>query len=129
MVTKQCVKCHKVKPLSQYHRRSISPLVYRERCADCTNIQRRQHYIDHPEYYKKYKETDGWFNFIRYRYNLSKADYLSLYEKCKGSCAICGKKPEKKNELHVDHDHTTGKIRGLLWFLTPDSTAPFALLI
>jgi len=35
-----------------------------------------------------------------------------------GLCAICGKPPSRRNVkemlLHVDHNHKTGKIRGLL---------------
>lgn len=35
-----------------------------------------------------------------------------------GLCAICGKRPsgakKQSYRLHVDHDHTTGKVRGLL---------------
>jgi hypothetical protein len=30
-----------------------------------------------------------------------------------GGCAICGAKP-KTRRLHVDHDHKTGEVRGLL---------------
>src|SRR5437899_4206973 len=30
-----------------------------------------------------------------------------------GGCAICGNAP-KTRRLHVDHDHKTGKVRGLL---------------
>lgn len=32
-----------------------------------------------------------------------------------GHCEICGKLP-KKHRLAVDHDHKTGKVRGLLCF-------------
>lgn len=50
---------------------------------------------------------------------LSYDEYVALHAAQKGLCAACGK-PEK--ELHkgkvralaVDHDHKTGKIRGLL---------------
>jgi hypothetical protein len=32
-----------------------------------------------------------------------------------GVCAICGR-PPKTRKLHVDHDHKTGKVRGLLCY-------------
>jgi hypothetical protein len=32
-----------------------------------------------------------------------------------GHCAICPSKP-KTRALHIDHDHKTGKIRGLICF-------------
>jgi Recombination endonuclease VII len=32
-----------------------------------------------------------------------------------GGCAICGAEPKTKR-LHVDHDHKTGAVRGLLCF-------------
>lgn len=41
--------------------------------------------------------------------------YNELFEKQKGCCAICGKhQSELEKTLHVDHDHKTGKVRGLL---------------
>lgn len=35
-----------------------------------------------------------------------------------GLCAICKapETPEPKGNLHVDHDHTSGRVRGLLCF-------------
>lgn len=42
-------------------------------------------------------------------------EYQRLFEKQQGSCAICGLKecsPTKR--LAVDHDHVSGKVRGLL---------------
>ena len=38
-----------------------------------------------------------------------------MAEDQKGICAICGELPHGENRvLHIDHDHLTGKIRGLL---------------
>ena len=57
------------------------------------------------------------------KYRISRSTYLSLVEGHGGSCGICGQGPVK---LHVDHDHKTGAVRGLLcnrcnvglgWFL------------
>ena len=46
------------------------------------------------------------------RYGLSKEEYYSLLENQNGVCAICFKKD--KIRLAVDHNHNTGKVRGLL---------------
>ena len=54
------------------------------------------------------------------RYNLKKyrmtmADFRALLEKQSGGCAICGTgEPGKGFHLHVDHNHQTGQVRGLL---------------
>ena len=41
--------------------------------------------------------------------------YLQLLDKQKGCCAICGlHELEHNGKLHVDHNHETGKVRGLL---------------
>src|SRR3989442_7637556 len=41
------------------------------------------------------------------------ARYAEMVRAKGGGCAICGN-PPKTRRLHVDHDHRTGKIRGLL---------------
>jgi hypothetical protein len=33
-----------------------------------------------------------------------------------GGCLLCGDPPREGSSLHVDHDHETGWIRGLLCF-------------
>lgn len=53
-------------------------------------------------------------------YNISIEDYKDIYIEQKGKCAICGGvgydnlKRSVKMKLVVDHDHTTGAVRGLL---------------
>jgi len=49
----------------------------------------------------------------RKRLGLSLEDYDALLVAQGGGCAICGTTP-KSRRLHVDHDHKTGKVRGLL---------------
>lgn len=48
-------------------------------------------------------------------YRIRIDEYRALYDSQEGKCACCGQhESEFKRNLHVDHDHETGKIRGLL---------------
>lgn len=54
---------------------------------------------------------------LRMRHGISLDDYTLLLESQKGACAICERSknlPGNGKRLHVDHDHKTGIIRGLL---------------
>ena len=48
---------------------------------------------------------------LKYKYGITQADYDIMYKNQEGKCAICG---SKKKNLHVDHDHKTNGVRGLL---------------
>lgn len=58
------------------------------------------------------------YNFKKF-YGITLEDYYKLFKKQKGLCKIC-KQPEtrkvnnKITKLHIDHNHKTGKVRGLL---------------
>ena len=43
-------------------------------------------------------------------YGLSKEEYQSLLERSGGLCEVC----KEKKAAHIDHDHKTGAVRGLL---------------
>lgn len=47
------------------------------------------------------------------KYGLSEQEFQKLYSNQSGICAICGG-VDKGKELAIDHDHKTGKVRGLL---------------
>ncbi|HUW09593.1 MAG TPA: endonuclease VII domain-containing protein [Anaerolineae bacterium] len=53
---------------------------------------------------------------LKRAYGLSLADYDAILADQGGGCAICGALPgdDAKGRLHVDHDHETGQVRGLL---------------
>jgi hypothetical protein len=76
------------------------------------------------DYASKYASTHGfpvgWKWNIKHRYNIGPEEYVILYEKQNGLCAICFKPETAKSKngnvrlLSVDHNHKTGIIRGLL---------------
>lgn len=66
--------------------------------------------------YKKKNEVKIKIGKLVHYFNISKEEATKLYyKKINGFCDICGK-PEKSKRflLSVDHNHETGKIRGLL---------------
>ena len=49
---------------------------------------------------------------------LTDAEYKAKLKVQGGGCAICGRKPKRGGRRYCqDHNHTTGKLRGLLCFL------------
>lgn len=48
------------------------------------------------------------------KYNLSRDDFIKLWDVQLGRCPICHKKFSKKRYACIDHDHETWKVRGLL---------------
>jgi hypothetical protein len=54
-------------------------------------------------------------NQLKQKYGITLAEYNQMLFDQNGCCAICGEHHTIKNKtLHVDHCHTTGKVRGLL---------------
>ena len=48
------------------------------------------------------------------RYGLTRAEYEALMERQNGVCAICGSANWGPHKPHIDHDHDSGEVRGLL---------------
>ena len=53
---------------------------------------------------------------LRRKYGLTEEGYLVLLQAQDGRCAICGNEQTdgRRDSLDVDHDHSTGQLRGLL---------------
>lgn len=47
------------------------------------------------------------------KYNMSHKDAVAIYEMDR-TCEICGIEEIYKYRHHIDHDHVTGKVRGIL---------------
>lgn len=68
---------------------------------------------------RKYEETKRGKQLdanrhLKYRYGTTIEIYDSLYVKQSGRCGVCGRHQSMfDKKLHIDHDHKTGRIRGL----------------
>ena len=68
-------------------------------------------YRQHP---KKYAASIRKWHY-RHRYGCTLNDYNRLFRRQQGCCAVCGRHRSLFGQhLDVDHNHKTGKIRGLL---------------
>ena len=77
---------------------------------------RRKNKIKLQKYHYKYNKK-----YRLQKYNLNLQGYFRILKKQHGVCAICNKKQTRRGNntnklylLDVDHNHKTGKIRGLL---------------
>lgn len=78
----------------------------RKRCKACQRERMKAIYATE-KYKEKHREDDR-----RRRRGCTPSQYKLLQQSQKGMCAICGK--EVNEQLRADHDHVTGKMRGLL---------------
>jgi hypothetical protein len=52
--------------------------------------------------------------YYRRTYGISADEFDRLLDEQHGACAICRTRPEREASMHVDHDHESGAVRGLL---------------
>lgn len=95
-------------------------------CKDCAKIRAQKWYRKNHEQNKERarkiqanrrerglnQDRERWYK-IRNKYGLSKDDWYVLYEGQGKCCAICAKQLTERWAF-VDHDHITGKVRGIL---------------
>lgn len=120
MEAKKCTKCHEVKSVDDFYRRRKKgeTVGHQSWCKTCMGKHRTEWSKKNParvRYHDRKKSLRG-------RYGKDAAErYELLFERQGGACAICGE-PEtyvrggssNPYRLAMDHDHETGKVRGLL---------------
>lgn len=63
----------------------------------------------------KHGESERQRNvYLRMAYGITAQQYDQMLVDQKGRCAICSRLPLGKRRLHVDHNHETWSVRGLL---------------
>jgi hypothetical protein len=120
---KECKLCNEIKPRSDFYLRSKKKLTIQAICKICSINRNKQYVISNPDKIRQAKRKEYRKNELRYReYNLKRTygidlhDYNKMLAAQNGACAICKKSHtiRKNKRLDVDHDHETGKVRGLL---------------
>ena len=132
---KRCPDCGKTKAASEFSvaRRQASGLY--GYCKPCAAVRFRKYQDTHPEYvarrYEKYKKwmltprgkvlrkASARKKNLMKNYGITPQQYEAMLAEQHGRCAICREVEEHTRrgvvvELAVDHEHETGKVRGLL---------------
>lgn len=136
---KTCPKCKVIKDATCFNKDKNRKDGLYPYCKMCVNLasktnyknnsikrleQNKLYYSENPLIRRRYMSTsqykDGHRNYeYKIKYGITIEQYQKLFEKQHGLCAICGK-PETRihrgsvARLSVDHNHETGKVRGLL---------------
>lgn len=118
---KTCSKCGKSQPDEQF-RVETGRATRRANCRECEAARQRdwkRRNVDRVHAYDKAryrKRRDRWASHIRRKYGLTAREYDELLASQGGRCAICGIESPGGNtsRFHVDHDHASGRVRGLL---------------
>jgi hypothetical protein len=138
---KKCTKCGEIKSINLFHKRLNG---FTSKCKDCISAhdkaynalhkkeiseKTKRYYSNHREevlqYKKQYKQEHSekikkymvqYSREHRYKHDfgITIADYDAMFDNQNGVCFICGCTPQEGKHLSIDHDHKTGKIRGLL---------------
>jgi len=94
-------------------------------CRECRNARERRRYhskpmteraaLNHRNYIKH--KTAARSGQLKRLYGITLETYNQMFESQQGACLLCNThQSQLKTALHVDHDHESGKVRGLLCF-------------
>ena len=80
-------------------------------CSECKRIRSKEARKKNPEMTAIYGRRAN----LRRFYNLEESEYDKLFDNQNSKCAICSKDLERiSRSTHVDHNHLTGEVRGIL---------------
>ena len=96
---KVCSKCGIELPDNKFSKRTYPSgnTGLQNKCKDCERKIRQKYYKPHESARRKFK--------------LSDEDYTTLIEESQGCCNVC---LQPTTKLCIDHNHYTGKVRGVL---------------
>jgi Recombination endonuclease VII len=101
---KWCPDCQAFRPIDSFCKNKASRDGLAAYCKPCHNKRGRENKI------KNWGSTREYH--LRGRYGIGQVEVDAMLEAQGGLCAVC----RKADPEHVDHDHQTGKVRGMLCF-------------
>ncbi|MFF7881065.1 endonuclease VII domain-containing protein [Streptomyces sp. NPDC020794] len=114
---KACSACRETKPISDFYMQSTNPdsRVYgrpQGRCKRCVGKQTGAYQRANQQ--RTAERRRSWW--LKTQFDITVEDYDRMLAEQGGVCAICSGPPEgsRWKQFHVDHCHTTGRVRGLL---------------
>jgi hypothetical protein len=137
--TKLCMRCGESKDKSQFYERVKNSGRYKSSCKSCDSIEFKKKYRAKPfssltkeqkalhiEHTKKWRaeNPDKRHKQERSRhllqtYGIVQKEYDDMLYSQQGCCKLCGKKlirESVKRYFSVDHNHSTGIVRGILCY-------------
>ena len=109
----RCGKCDLEKQASEFHRHKASRAGIRGTCKSCVSTAIKEHRRLNPRVrLPEIARASG----LKARYGMTLEQYAAMLAAQGGGCAICGSATSSgcKNSFHVDHNHKTGNVRGIL---------------
>jgi hypothetical protein len=107
MSIRVCNACGIEKPLSGFHKQKDAKKGHRTICKVCCNSRSKAYKIANPLANREIH--------LRNKFGITHAEYLNMLEAQNGRCKICKTDtPMGNGAFHVDHCHTTNRVRGLL---------------
>jgi hypothetical protein len=84
-----------------------------KKCSSCGEI------LDISEFYKDKSRVGGYSRNCKFcdrlrQYHLKKEEYYQMLKDQKNKCEICGVEFINEKDISIDHNHHTGRVRGLL---------------
>ena len=110
-----CPACKTAKPVSDFDKARPKRTGHEIPCKACRTASRKRAWHQRRKQLPDFKSLKR-NNTLRSNYGITQSDYDALLTQQGGCCAICKSTSSggRWSTFHVDHDHVTGKVRGLL---------------
>jgi hypothetical protein len=107
MTEKRCYRCKQTKPVGEFYRSNVN--YYQKECKECCKDRRSQWW--RTEAGKRSSANTK----LKQRFGITMNEYEKMLAAVNGKCEICGAENSYNgHRLGIDHNHETGKIRGIL---------------